>query len=283
MKNVHRTYSLRILVTGLVLVFMILIMMMNIIAIYSMNVQFNKMDLVKKMILFEIPLFILSPITTFILVDKVASPLRRLSIYVKQLASGDMQSPVPEFITPNNEINELDHSIIHAIHYVKTRLGDLIIEAEKDHLTGLFNRRTMDKIMQLWMKDHYFFSLIMLDIDYFKRVNDKYGHSAGDEVLRFVSRIMRDISRTGDYCCRYGGEEFVVFLPSTNMEIAISVAERLRLKVSGTVSPIGEMVTISLGVATWDSSNQNAADILLRVDRALYAAKQTGRNRVVMG
>jgi diguanylate cyclase (GGDEF)-like protein len=283
MKYLHRTYSLRILVTGLVLVFMILIMMMNIIAIYSMNVQFNKMDLVKKMILFEIPLFILSPITTFILVDKVASPLRRLSIYVKQLASGDMQSPVPEFITPNNEINELDHSVIQAIQYMKTRLGELMIEAEKDHLTGLFNRRTMDKIMQLWMKDHYFFSLIMLDIDYFKRVNDKYGHSAGDEVLRFVSRIMRDISRTGDYCCRYGGEEFVVFLPSTNMEIAISVAERLRLKVSGTVSPIGEMVTISLGVATWDSSNQNAADILLRVDRALYAAKQTGRNRVVMG
>jgi diguanylate cyclase (GGDEF)-like protein len=283
MKNVHRTYSLRILVTGLVLVFMILIMMMNIIAIYTMNVQLNKMDLVKKIILFEIPLFIMLPITTFILVDKVASPLRRLSTYVKQLSKGYMQSPVPEFITPNNEINELDHSIIHAIQYVKTRLDDLMIEAEKDHLTGLFNRRTMDKIMQLWVKDHHSFSLIMLDIDYFKRVNDKYGHSAGDEVLRFLSRIMCDLSRTGDYCCRYGGEEFVVFLPSTNMEIAISVAERLRLKVSGTVSPTGEMVTISLGVATWDSSNQNNADILLRVDRALYTAKKTGRKRVVMG
>ncbi|MCZ8516734.1 GGDEF domain-containing protein [Paenibacillus filicis] len=283
LNDLRRAYSLRILVTVLVLVFMLLIVMVDMAAVYTVDFLVDRKDLLKQMILFEIPVFILAPFLTSTLVNKVALPLRGLSCYIKQLSGGDIQSPVPVFVTPNHEVNELDQCVIHAVEYVKTRFGDLKVEAETDPLTGLVNRRTLDRIIEHWGSNHSAFSLIMLDIDYFKRINDTYGHGVGDEVLRYLSTIMLGLSRTGDYCCRYGGEEFVILLPWTSMDKAISVAERLRIKMSETVSPVGEIITISLGVATWETSDQDVSDILLRADQALYAAKQTGRNRVVAG
>jgi diguanylate cyclase (GGDEF)-like protein len=127
---------------------------------------------------------------------------------------------------------------------------------------------------------------LMLDIDYFKSVNDTYGHDAGDDVLReFATRIKKSV-RGIDLACRLGGEEFVIIMPETDMAVATIVAERLRRRIASEPFAIAQgtksiEVTISIGLATLDTVDDNAATILKRADQALYRAKRDGRNRVV--
>jgi two-component system cell cycle response regulator len=126
----------------------------------------------------------------------------------------------------------------------------------------------------------------VLDIDYFKSINDSHGHDAGDDVLReFALRIKKSI-RGIDLACRYGGEEFVVVMPETDMAVAAMVAERLRRRIAA--EPFGIQqgsrnltVTISIGLAALGGKDDNAAGVLKRADQALYRAKRDGRNRVV--
>jgi len=127
---------------------------------------------------------------------------------------------------------------------------------------------------------------LMLDIDYFKSVNDSYGHDAGDDVLREFALRMRKSIRGLDLACRYGGEEFVVVMPETDMSVAAAVAERLRRRIASEPFSIQQgsgsiEVTISIGLATLDTADDNAGSILKRADQALYRAKRDGRNRVV--
>ena len=124
-----------------------------------------------------------------------------------------------------------------------------------------------------------------MDIDYFKSINDTYGHDAGDDVLReFAIRIRKSI-RGIDLACRYGGEEFVVVMPETDLAVATMVAERLRRRIASEPFPIqqgahGIEVTISIGIAAL-GRDDTAASVLKRADQALYRAKRDGRNRVV--
>jgi two-component system cell cycle response regulator len=129
-------------------------------------------------------------------------------------------------------------------------------------------------------------ALMMLDIDYFKSINDTYGHDAGDDVLReFATRIRKSI-RGIDLACRYGGEEFVVVMPETDLHVAGVVAERLRRAIAGEPFAVNKGtkridVTISVGLATLENKGEAIADVLKRADKALYRAKHDGRNRVV--
>jgi two-component system cell cycle response regulator len=128
--------------------------------------------------------------------------------------------------------------------------------------------------------------LLLLDIDLFKRVNDTYGHAAGDQVLREVTKRVMLHVRPFDLIARYGGEEFVVVLPETPRRVAEQVAERLRLVVAEQPITIGEppvelAITISIGLAVTQDSRETTASLLRRADEALYAAKAGGRNRVV--
>jgi len=128
--------------------------------------------------------------------------------------------------------------------------------------------------------------VLVLDIDYFKSINDGHGHDAGDDVLReFALRIRKSI-RGIDLACRLGGEEFVIVMPETDMAVATIVAERLRRRIALEPFAIAQgtksiEVTISIGLATLDTVDDNAATILKRADQALYRAKRDGRNRVV--
>jgi two-component system cell cycle response regulator len=128
-------------------------------------------------------------------------------------------------------------------------------------------------------------TVLVLDIDYFKSINDSFGHDAGDDVLReFAIRIKKSI-RGIDLACRYGGEEFVVIMPETDIAVATMVAERLRRRIAGEPFPIQQgarniEVTISIGIAAL-GRNEDAAAVLKRADQALYRAKRDGRNRVV--
>lgn len=159
-----------------------------------------------------------------------------------------------------------------------------------DALTGLYNRRYMENHLAALIDQAASrgkpLALLVLDIDHFKSVNDTHGHDAGDDVLREFALRMRKSIRGLDLACRYGGEEFVIVMPETEMSVATAVAERLRRRIASEPFLIQQGsgsidVTISIGIATLDASSDNGAKILKRADQALYRAKRDGRNRVV--
>jgi len=158
-----------------------------------------------------------------------------------------------------------------------------------DPLTGLHNRRYMEShvgaLVEQALSRGKPLTVLVLDIDYFKSVNDTYGHDAGDDVLReFAVRIRKSI-RGIDLACRHGGEEFVVVMPETDLAVATMVAERLRRRIASEPFQIEGgartiEVTISIGIAALSTAD-SAASVLKRADQALYRAKRDGRNRVV--
>jgi two-component system cell cycle response regulator len=159
-----------------------------------------------------------------------------------------------------------------------------------DGLTGLFNRRYMETHLRTLVEQSVArnkpITVLVLDIDYFKAINDSFGHDAGDDVLREFALRMRKATRNIDLACRYGGEEFVIVMPETDMAVATVVAERLRRRIASEPFAIQQgarhlEVTISIGIAALSSDGDNAASILKRADQALYRAKRDGRNRVV--
>jgi two-component system, cell cycle response regulator len=159
-----------------------------------------------------------------------------------------------------------------------------------DALTGLFNRRYMESHLSTLVEQAASrgkpLTVMVVDIDYFKSINDSHGHDAGDDVLRdFALRIKRSI-RGIDLACRYGGEEFVLVMPETDMAVAAMVAERLRRRIAAEPFAIQQgsrviPVTISIGIAALRGKDDTAANVLKRADQALYRAKRDGRNRVV--
>jgi two-component system cell cycle response regulator len=159
-----------------------------------------------------------------------------------------------------------------------------------DGLTGLFNRRYMESHLSTLVDQAASrgkpIAVMVLDIDYFKSVNDTHGHDAGDDVLREFALRVRKCIRNIDLACRYGGEEFVLVMPETDIAVATMVAERLRRRIAGEPFSIQQgaqalEVTISIGIAAASGASDTAAAILKRADTALYQAKRDGRNRVV--
>lgn len=163
-------------------------------------------------------------------------------------------------------------------------------EASSDPLTGLANRRALDeRLQQEWhraQRSGQPFSVLFLDIDHFKRINDRYGHAVGDAVLVRLAGILREEIRGFDLAARYGGEEFVVLLPATEGEAARAVAERIRRAIARTpfLLPDGQEIalTVSIGIASYSDSVPDVTTLLLHADQALYTAKVAGRNRVVL-
>ncbi|MDX8398083.1 MAG: diguanylate cyclase [Mariprofundaceae bacterium] len=158
-----------------------------------------------------------------------------------------------------------------------------------DGLTKIYNRGYLDISLPVLLKtakrQQDPLSLFMLDIDYFKKVNDNYGHAAGDEVLRCVAKSMRDHLREIDFVARYGGEEFICILPNTDVASANIAANKLREVIQlATYSCMdGKSVSASMGVATLNDNDESLNIVIERADKALYEAKKSGRNRVVCG
>ncbi len=158
-----------------------------------------------------------------------------------------------------------------------------------DPLTGLPNRRyAMERMQEAWggrERQPKPMALVMIDIDHFKRVNDEYGHAAGDAVLQKVADVFREHIRHGDSICRIGGEEFLVILPQATLDEAATCAERMRAAVASAevdAEGFSERVTVSLGVASSEQTDQSVDDLLNLADAAVYRAKAEGRNRVVL-
>lgn len=161
-------------------------------------------------------------------------------------------------------------------------------QADTDGLTGLYNRRyfneKLEELVDRSKENGSSLSLIMMDIDNFKKYNDTYGHPAGDLLLRMVAGVIGDAVREGDIVARYGGEEFVVILNNSDRTTALQIAERIRISVAGI--PVGKLkapVTISLGVGTLPEHALDRTHLLEFADQSLYYSKQTGKNRVSCG
>jgi diguanylate cyclase (GGDEF)-like protein len=154
-----------------------------------------------------------------------------------------------------------------------------------DHLTGLANRRRFERQLERevnrTLRLEHPFSLLMIDIDNFKRLNDTFGHDMGDEAIRRIGKVLREGTRGIDLAARIGGEEFAVLLVETELTRGLEVAERLRMAIRDLSIPPVDYLTASFGVAECPSSAQTSTDILKAADNLLYQAKRTGRDRVV--
>jgi diguanylate cyclase len=179
-----------------------------------------------------------------------------------------------------------------ALEVLKKDFERVKTEASVDFLTGVPNRRAFNDSLMLLAKeaasDGRDLSVLLIDIDHFKRFNDEYGHLLGDEVLKFVAKKIKEIVRGRDFLARFGGEEFAVILPQTHLAGAQVVAESIRsffaktpLKAVSTSRNLG-IITVSIGVACY-RANDPSEGFIKRSDQALYLAKNAGRNRVAIG
>jgi diguanylate cyclase (GGDEF)-like protein len=226
----------------------------------------------------------------------IVRPLNRISGGASAVAEGDFDIDLPvygrseishmtgafnEMVERLREYRDENASIHRKLRHRNEALHERSIT---DGLTGLYNRSHMPDMLtkQLARARRYghAFSLLMIDIDHFKRYNDTHGHQTGDDALVDVAQVLRDSTRSCDYATRYGGEEFLVVLTATERSGAAEFAERIRSRVEEMRSKGRSAVTISIGVASYPENGTDIEAIIRAADAALYACKRNGRNRV---
>lgn len=212
----------------------------------------------------------------------------------------DSYSPAPgKFAVVTQEITErkqMEIALTKANIELREKYEEISLLQEKlreqavrDPLTGLHNRRYLDETLQREVarakRESYTLCVILIDLDFFKKVNDTYGHLAGDEVLKTFGRLLHDHARAGDVACRYGGEEFMLMLPKMPTETAIARANTLREKFAATKIAFGEAeisTTLSIGIAIFPQHGSTSDELTNNADQALYVAKSEGRNRAIV-
>ncbi|MDH5488169.1 MAG: diguanylate cyclase [Gammaproteobacteria bacterium] len=220
------------------------------------------------------------------LIRSVLVPLREFEKGMAKFSQNNLSYRLP--LETHDEIGHLAREFNAMAERLMQHQHKLEELSARDSLTGLYNRRELEKRLheeaQRARRYQHPLSVLMLDIDHFKNVNDQYGHQAGDEVLITVTDLIQLHMRPVDVVCRYGGEELAVILPETDEEGARTVAERVRATVADsiTTTPQGDMVhvTVSIGIATFPRDGDTASGLIHAADTALYVAKQEGRNLV---
>lgn len=192
-----------------------------------------------------------------------------------QLATSELSSVKPWYF----EASQLKLSYENTFNLVSNQLEKLHSENLTDPMTGLLNRRGLKRAIENFQQRDKPVSVLALDIDHFKAVNDKYGHQFGDQLLKQTADLMKAQVRDADVVCRSGGEEFIIFLDGSNMDVAYEIAERIRLSIESDITSLEEGTTISIGVAQWYGDATPISLTLELADNALYAAKRNGRNR----
>jgi len=199
---------------------------------------------------------------------------------IKEVMSTIKQT-TKERTTP--EVKKIAEALFNMSQKVADTQNALELLSSTDQLTALSNRRKLEECLEQKLKESTrgsSFSIIMIDIDRFKTINDTYGHEIGDHVLVHTARLMRESIRTSDMLGRWGGEEFLLILPQTSLEGALVIAEQMRSKIyQFTFEHYPQRVTMSFGVATHHAGD-TPNSILRRADNALYRAKNSGRNRI---
>nr|WP_106782720.1 sensor domain-containing diguanylate cyclase [Lysinibacillus timonensis] len=234
------------------------------------------------MLWIELPLIAFSMMIVIILVRKIVEPLQKIA----WLAKNSIQESELENLSKLNawyfEAMQIKNALVLSFSELHDKVHDLRNQSNIDPLTQLTNRRTLDTVLQAMTSKGKPYSIILFDLDHFKSVNDTYGHNMGDEVLKFVAAQMKQIAAEQDICCRYGGEEFMMILPEKTEQQAYQTADELQHLIRQSKGPLEVPVTFSAGVATYPQDASNVTDLIEKADQALYHAKRTGRNRVVM-
>lgn len=235
----------------------------------------------------------------------VVRPVRSLQQAVRRMGEGHLSTRVPEL--RGSELGELARIInrmASALQHEREHLEAAVAErtrelqevnarlerlAVTDGLTGVFNHRRFQEQLQaeILRSDRHKrpLAVLMVDVDFFKKVNDAMGHPAGDELLRRLAEVLSIDLRQTDLIARYGGEEFAVLLPETTKTVAMQVAERMRNAVETRINdpntPWPVRITVSIGVATFPEDGKTGEHVLVAADQAMYVAKRQGRNRVI--
>ena len=246
-------------------------------------------------------LLFLIGLAAYLLSLSLVRPLDRLTSGAGKVAGGDLEVDVP--VSSRSEVGYLTEVFNDMVARLRQGREELAAINEtlrqknfelheisiRDSLTGLYNRKhlmeTLDKEVSRSQRHSHSFSLLVIDIDHFKKYNDTYGHLAGDEVLRRLAAVFTKSIRSSDYAARYGGEEFIIILPETGAGQGVEAVERIRHKMAeerfgGEDESI--KVTISVGVASYPENGEDAETVIRNADAALYEAKELGRNRVVL-
>ena len=221
----------------------------------------------------------------YLLVLLIVRPLDRLTAGAARVAGGDLEVDLP--VVTRGELGYLTQVFNTMVSRLRGGREELEKLSVTDGLTGLFNRdHLMVTVgMEIARADRQEapFTVLMIDLDHFKKYNDTHGHLAGDEVLAKIGAVFGDCTREVDYAARYGGEEFLVMLPQTDLSGASEVAERIRARFADEAvqTADGLAITLSIGIAEYPQHGDTAESIISAADAALYQAKRGGRNRVV--
>ncbi len=242
----------------------------------------------QKIMLFIVLLTVsISAVLTLIFGRRFANSLSRLSHIIDNIARGNYSKNIvklTDFIDVNSELYLVKEGIKRMQEEIRNREARLKMISETDPLTKIFNRgAVMDMIEMELQRSNTFgteFSLIMFDLDHFKNLNDTYGHQFGDEVLQEVTKTASETLKKADVIGRYGGEEFLILLPDTELEGGRATAERVRNRILNLKWRNEVQVTASFGVTHCCGGGEGLGDLLTAVDSLLYRAKKKGRNRV---
>ena len=226
---------------------------------------------------------------------RIVRPLERLIQGAVEVADGDLAVDLPAATGEVGELTDVFNHMVARLRQSRQELDamndrlrkqneDLERLSTSDSLTGLYNRRYLTQRLSEELLRSYrhkgAFSVLIADVDEFKKYNDAFGHPAGDEVLKKVASILLSSTRSEDCTARYGGEEFAVLLTGTSGQVANEVAERIRARVESHQFA-GRKITLSIGIAEFPNDGETAEEVIANADEALYTAKRAGRNRVV--
>ncbi|MBQ4132739.1 MAG: diguanylate cyclase, partial [Desulfovibrionaceae bacterium] len=225
----------------------------------------------------------------FVLVGfHVSAPIREISRYITNVSDDKKDAALD--IHTNDDMGRLADNLRDMVKKLQARTEEFRDLSYRDQLTNLWNRRYFPEAFQreieLSVRYATPLSLGMADIDHFKRVNDTFGHDAGDVVLRHIAALLQKNLRNSDIVARYGGEEFILLLPHTRQKTAAGVLEKLRRLCEQTGIEVNGKtirVTISFGLVSLPEKTRTPADVLIKhADIALYQSKQNGRNRITI-
>ncbi|WP_167337681.1 sensor domain-containing diguanylate cyclase [Paraburkholderia heleia] len=237
-------------------------------------------ELVFKTLLSSAPIGFLGLVAIWWFSSRITRPLKALAENSNAAPSAALLERVRDIDAWYFEAENIKHALLAGIAHTQDTLNRLSIAAQTDPLTDLFNRRALDDVLRLLEAKAQSFSVLAIDIDHFKSINDAHGHDVGDVALIRLGGLIRESLRHDDIACRVGGEEFLVILPGTSIKAARAIAERLRQCVEqASTAPFGKL-TISVGVTIWPLDSATPSDALKEADRLMYLAKQRGRNRI---
>lgn len=235
-------------------------------------------DLLWRIIMLTVPFLIVILLISSGIVSMITKPLNKLANFSEKAMSKEGTLRDAKELQLDTYVHEVD--VLY--HQVVEHLTMLNERATIDGLTKVLNRQKFNIVIERVFNAQTPFSLIMLDIDFFKKVNDTYGHIVGDEVVYYLAQEIERFIGKDHRCFRYGGEEFAIILENVGVDEAFLLAEQLRKLIAGQNSPTGEPIHISLGVTERTESDTSALKVIEKADIALYKSKQTGRNKATL-